>query len=419
MRHRCTIENLKMAGDAFQGPLGEWALQASEQYEGTPEPLLLTTLVMFGAATGRGAFTSIGADLHRSNEFLCVLGGTGTGKGQSFSMARRLFEEIDLDWTKRGLHSGLSSGEGLIQLVSDPEPGGPQDRLKNVLVFESEASRPLRVMKREGSTLSPILRDAWDGREKLEVLTLKAVKSTSPLIAVLLHSTPEELLDTLPPLSLVNGFLNRFILALSSPIRELPFGGEAHKILPRRLVEILKANLASARRKNEIGISVDARAVWERHYSKIIAPEEGAIGEYKARGRAHIRRLSMLFCLAEGLDEVQASHLQAAIHAWNYSLEVARRLLDRLAPGKPNPKQTIRLSLESGPKTKSDLHGVFGRNKSGTEIADLLEQMMRSGEVELEPGAGGRAAVRYRLKLTNYEFDESNELEDAPPFVNS
>ena len=127
---------------------------------------------------------------------------------------------------------------------------------------------------------------------------------------------------------------------------------------------------------------------------------------YKARGRSHALRLGMLFCASEGLTEVQPSHQIAGIHAWNYSLEVARRLLYKRPPAKPNALQTIWEALESGPKTGTELHKVFGNNRTGSEINSLLEQMVRSGEVEPVPGIKSKAAVHYRRRLTNNEFNE-------------
>ena len=35
---------------------------------------------------------------------------------------------------------------------------------KRLLVQEGELSQALKVMKREGNTLSPVLRNAWDAR---------------------------------------------------------------------------------------------------------------------------------------------------------------------------------------------------------------------------------------------------------------
>ncbi len=401
----------------FQGPFGEWALLASEQFEGRAEPLLLSVLVAFGAATGREPCFEIGADRHRANEFLAVLGGTGTGKGQTFNMVRRLFEQIDPAWAKVGLRSGLSSGEGLIGLVADPPPGastpGTESRVKNVLVFEAEATRMFRAMKRETNTLSPILRDAWDGRSELSILTVSPVRATEPHLSVIIHSTGEELLSTMPPESLVNGFLNRFLLAENKISRQLPFGGDPSKIVPRELVPLLTKNLASARMTASVSMSTKARELWEAEYSRLTSPENGPIGDYKARGRAHARRLGMLFTLSEGLSEVEERHVEAAIAVWQYSLTVARRLLGGRNAVRRDPQEKILQALRDGPKNLTELHRVFGNNRHRDDLATWVEDLMRDGRIEADSLQVGKQGLRYRLKPDRDEFDERNELPQA------
>ena len=60
--------------------------------------------------------------------------------------------------------TGLSSGEGLIWAVRDPngQDAGVADR--RLLVIEPEFVSVLKAVGREISTLSPTLRSAWDGR---------------------------------------------------------------------------------------------------------------------------------------------------------------------------------------------------------------------------------------------------------------
>jgi hypothetical protein len=61
--------------------------------------------------------------------------------------------------------SGLSSGEGLVHAVRDDSQGKNDESVEAVrdkrrLVFDGEFAQVLRVTRRDGSTLSSILRDA-------------------------------------------------------------------------------------------------------------------------------------------------------------------------------------------------------------------------------------------------------------------
>jgi hypothetical protein len=81
-------------------------------------------------------------------------------------------EDIDPGWELGRVTGGLSSGERLIYAVLDEvrgerrgeevvlDPGEPDKRL---LTVESELASLLKVMAREVNTLSPTIRQAWDG----------------------------------------------------------------------------------------------------------------------------------------------------------------------------------------------------------------------------------------------------------------
>lgn len=92
-------------------------------------------------------------------------------------MTRNCFTALDPTWR---IVTGLSSGEGVIWHVRDArhverevrrqgrstgeietvDDAGVAD--KRLFVAEPEFARVLRVSEREGSTLSPVLREAWD-----------------------------------------------------------------------------------------------------------------------------------------------------------------------------------------------------------------------------------------------------------------
>jgi hypothetical protein len=78
---------------------------------------------------------------------------------------RRALAEADPNFVNGCLASGLSSGEGLISQVRDPvdkaDASAPADKRR--LVLEQEFAQVLKVLSREGNTLSPIVRQAWDG----------------------------------------------------------------------------------------------------------------------------------------------------------------------------------------------------------------------------------------------------------------
>jgi hypothetical protein len=135
---------------------------------------------------------------------------------------------------------GLSSGEGLIYAVRDRVDGenkkgetvvfdqGVED--KRLLVLEAELAGVLKVMSREGNTLSPVIRQAWDDGA-LQTLTKNSpMKATEAHVSIIGHITRAELLRHLTETETANGFANRFIWIMVRRSKKLPFGGEWHKV---------------------------------------------------------------------------------------------------------------------------------------------------------------------------------------------
>ena len=107
------------------------------------------------------------------------------------------------------LASGLSSGEGLIAQVRDAvdrrrRRDAPADKRR--LVLEQEFAQVLKVLSREGNTLSPIVRQAWDGDALQTMVRNNPLRASSAHIGVVGHITKDELLRYLTATELANGF---------------------------------------------------------------------------------------------------------------------------------------------------------------------------------------------------------------------
>ena len=173
--------------EAYHGIAGDLVRTIEPQSEADPVAVLVQILLAFGNVIGRSARFPVEADHHHTNEFAVFAGVSSKGrKGTSLGQALRPLSLIDEAWTDtRVAKGGLSSGEGLIWQVRDPicrmernrktremeevlTDAGVED--KRLLVVEPEFASVLRVMHREGNTLSPVIRNAWD-RGDLQTLT--------------------------------------------------------------------------------------------------------------------------------------------------------------------------------------------------------------------------------------------------------
>jgi len=184
-----------------------------------------------------------------------LVGETSKGrKGVAFGQARAPFRAIDELWASSQNVGGLSSGEGLIWAVRDekkkaeaPDTGSddvdPIVTDKRLLVFESEFASVLRRAQREGTSLSAIIRQAWD-TGNIQVLTKHSpARATGAHISIVAHITRDELLRYLDRTELGNGLANRFLFCSVRRGNILPFGGNLHQVnlapLYRQLHEAL------------------------------------------------------------------------------------------------------------------------------------------------------------------------------------
>lgn len=280
---------------AYHGPAGDIVHTIAPETEADPVAILSQLLVAFGAAAGRGAWFQVEATRHHPNEFLVLIGDSARArKGSSWDHVHRLIGGADAAITSRIL-TGLSSGEGLIWAVRDPQgqdPGAPDRRL---LVIEPEFVSVLKAASRELSTLSPTLRSAWDGRP-LQILTRTApARATDAHISIIGHITATELRHHINPVELANGLLNRFLLLGCRRVRLLPEGGDPDPLKRTGLDRRLAKTLAAARRTGQVRLSTRARQAWTDAYQRLAQPQPGIAGAISARAEAHtVLRLSSL-----------------------------------------------------------------------------------------------------------------------------
>ncbi len=192
--------------EALYGLPGEFVRAVEPHTEADPVAILINFMAAFGNAIGRGAYMRVGADVHHLGLYAALVGRTSKArKGSSWGYVRELVGCVDPSWVADRVQDGLSSGEGLIHAVRDPvvrenKKTGEKETVeegvadKRLLILASEFASVLKVMSREGNTLSAVVRQGWDGNV-LQVMTKNSpARSTGSHISVLGHVTKEELL---------------------------------------------------------------------------------------------------------------------------------------------------------------------------------------------------------------------------------
>src|SRR5262245_14236196 len=108
----------------YHGLAGEIVKALAPQSEADPVGIIAQLLTAYANMIGRGPHWRVEGDIHHLNLFIVLVGKTAKArKGTSWGRARSLLEAADGGhWVQDRILSGLSSGEGLISAVRDPNP---------------------------------------------------------------------------------------------------------------------------------------------------------------------------------------------------------------------------------------------------------------------------------------------------------
>jgi hypothetical protein len=365
---------------------------------------LVQFLVAFGNLVGRSAYFTAEAAEHPTNLFAVLVRLSSKGrKGSSWEQILRLLEQVDEEWAQNRVQSGLSSGEGLIWAVRDAitkekpiksrRPGGctryetviddPGVSDKRLLIQEPEFAQVLKVMQREGNTLSPLIRQAWD-RGNLRTLTKNnPAKSTRAHISIVGHVTREEVRRYLAETEMANGFGNRFLWVAVRRSKSLPFGGG--RVDYGSLLGPLRRAARFAKGCNELTRNKLADLHWKRAYEALSEGRPGLLGAMLGRAEAQVMRLAVLYALLDRSRQINHRHLCAALELWGYCERSARFIFGDSLGNHEIDRLLAAIRAAAGGLTRSQIYSdVFRRNTSKEVIRSLLGQLLELDLVRRE-----------------------------------
>jgi Protein of unknown function (DUF3987) len=373
--------------EGFHGILGRIVRRIEPHTEADPVAILMQLIAACGNAIGGGAFVAVEATRHPCNEFVCIVGESSHArKGTGLDYAKRIAGAAEEAWAADCMASGLSSGEGLIHAVRDDRfdmageviPGVADKRL---LVLESEFGSTLAVIGRQGNTLTPILRAAWDG-SKLRTLTKNNAESaTGAHVSIIAHITREELKERLHGSDVWNGFANRFLWILSHRSKLLPRGGNLR--IPDDLapeITNLRAAIEAAGARREVTRSESAWQFWETVYPSFDDGRGGVIGTVTARGPSHVIRLALLFALLDESAAIEELHMRAAMALWDYSLTSAESIFGGLSKSAARILAALQAAAPNEMSRTDIQREVFHNHISAAALENALAELTRTGK---------------------------------------
>lgn len=254
---------------------------------------------------------------------------------------------------------------------------------KRLLLDEREFSGALAVLKREGSILSRIVRDAWDCAELLRTITKHSpTRATRALISIVGHITVEELRRTLDQTSMANGYANRFLFACVKRSKLLPHGGKADEEIAGMLGAQTLGALTAARAINRVTMTKAAARHWTEVYTTLAQGAPGLLGAITDRAEAQTIRLALVYALLDQAQQIDTVHIETALALWRYCEASARYIFGDII-GDPNADTVLRALRNAGAAglSRTELFNLFGRNLTANKIDAALVALLSAGKV--------------------------------------
>lgn len=390
---------------AFHGPLGELCKLIEPHSESDISAVLLQSIAMVGNLFGRSAHFVAESTNHYCNEFVCIVGATAKGrKGSGYGQVRRILGDVDEDWNRYRVKSGLTSGEGLIfhvrdeirekkmvkgNLVEMVTDEGERD--KRLLIVEEEMSSAIKAMSREGNTLSGVIRQAWDSPIVLAPMTKNnRICASAPHVSIIGHITKDELIKSLKSVENTNGYTNRFLWGCSKRARILPFGGSLRtEDLAEISSKIGQALHWAEQTRLNIGFCSEAAEMWSIVYEELGNIPAGTIGAVLSRAEPHVRRIATIYAILDKSALILPEHLEAALEVWRYCSDSVRWIFEEETPKltsqtKVRDKITAAIAACQTGMSRSDIGALLGGATKKGELEFHLSAMLNLGQIHCQ-----------------------------------
>lgn len=391
---------------ALHGLAGEIVDVIEPHTEADPAGLLISLLVEFGAIVGSGPHALADSAEHPARLFAIAVGETSKGrKGSAEKNVGRVTSQVDQTFHRERRLNGFGSGEALVDALRGNEEVARDNRL---LVGEPEFARILSVARRDGSTLSTIIRQAWDGGRLAVRSRAGTTVAEDSHICVIGQISADELRSKLTETEVAGGFANRFLFVCVRRSKVLPTGGNLDD---RDLAELIRKFVLFVDRARTVGRmrrSAKAEELWADLYYQMADDEPGGLlGAIIARDAAQMLRLSVTYALLDGCKVIDVEHVRAAWAMWRYCRDSAAYIFGE-SIGNPIADQLLK-ALNSAGKAGLDgkeQHALFAGNASHRQLEAARELLMSKDLAVAETIRTGSRGRPVEILKATYELNE-------------
>ncbi|WP_320007624.1 bifunctional DNA primase/polymerase [Maridesulfovibrio sp.] len=404
------------AKNVFYGLAGEFAQFAVEQSEADPIGVLATFLCRFGVEIGHSPHMFAGEKQYGRINVVLVGQSSKARKGTSALPIRELFSFNEKQWIPAHTSQGpLSSGEGLIHAIRDPEHKFQVDKStgvcesittdpgvedKRLFILDQEFAGALACTKREGNTLSTIIRTLFDGGTIEPLTKTSRLVATNPHVAITTHITLQELHARLDRVEIFNGFANRFLWLCVRRTKLIPFPEPLNVSMVKQFQDKLISLLKLSKSRSQMDFSPEAKKEWGDIYPFLAKERADLLGSVLNRSEAYVRRIALIYALLDGCESVELSHLRAALSLWDFCEQSAQFIFAGMETDSTCQKILEALEESGGSLDTSGLYKFFGNHISKKKMTVALNNLLASKNIrldEMKPEGGGRPRKLFYL----------------------
>ncbi|MEZ9651802.1 DUF3987 domain-containing protein [Vibrio lentus] len=349
-----------------------------------------------------------------------IVAPTGEGKGiatRQFSAVRELISESEPDLFCPIFQGGLSTPEGLINMIrdtdSDNDVKGLEESLGSQLfVIEEEMAAIFSLANNPKSNFNPYFRGFFDGTPVAPLTKYNKISCAKPHVAFYGHITPQELLTVVKSIDLFNGFLNRFPIYHAKREKSIPIP-EAISVnlieeLASELIDILEWVKEEDR---EMQRSNCFKLLWEEKYEQLrtLGPEDSVERALLSRAAHYALMYSMIFAVMDKSKIINVEHLKAAlawIDYWHqsityiYSTESKRAKYTELEEKGKKVLDVIVREIKASEQDnigKTPITKAFSGKFSSQDISEILEHLQSKPNPKIKVKKLPRNALKISL----------------------
>jgi hypothetical protein len=388
---------------AFDGLLGELVSDLADGTDASMVGLLGSTVAFCGALVPGWAY------FHRqqtSSPFVALVGESSIGrKGTAMTRVMdAMSQALETATVHRVVLDGISSGEGLVTALHYRREHYPQEPTVG-LVFEEEYATLMAARGRDGSTLDPRMRQAFDGgplshRRSGETKTVMPPYWLPALIGI----TPVELRHRLEPGALQSGSANRW-LYLPVVRREVVPTNSTPAFTAENRQAIVDAHRAAQRIPPLLEVEPDVTRTLAEYSDFLPSKAFGVARDLTRRLGILAFRVALIHALMERAMRVTTAHLRRAIALTEYARRgIAWVFGDTI--GNPDADLLFRHLVSAGRLRQSTISRQIIRDPLRRQGA--IDELLRIGRAqvltvhtagrprsELVPVSGAGAFVTY------------------------